>query len=395
MTDPPEPCDWTQPSSPDPFLPTVDEIIAILVDINRATWQLLLHADDAEDSPTPEDFEQPLGSTHPASESLDMLSRFRFEPEDMLLRPPTDERQSRSGREQAPVDRLAWDFRQRMVREYLGDIITAISGEEGSADRWAEVRNLAKGRYALLDDPVDGTINLKCMRVGWSSNFVLVQSLGGGDFRPIAVVVTIATGETLVCDILKVRSRFISPTGVSRDIESGQQKVEQGTVALVASRGRSRKVASKLFDPDADWSLPPKAYGGGTDPSPALEIFTLGGAPAMAAWHKLQLAYLVVPSPQTVYDACALVSIMMSRGSTYFVAETGEAATLDEVINWMGTITGPDGATAKPVKAGLLVRDGALPTVTERVLDVVRGFSVTQDKRDEQGQANEQDKRTA
>lgn len=144
-----------------------------------------------------------------------------------------------------------------------------------------------------------------------------------------------------------------------------------GSVALVAARGEARHEYKDLLLPDLDLGLPPRDYGGRVRCNPPPDIFTIGGAPIIAVFSISELQYAVIPHDQAPYDAWPLLGALLA-GHHYYLLSDGSGVTAQTVSDWLSIVTGPHGSHPRPVKAGVLVREGADPAVTQKLLAALR-----------------------
>jgi hypothetical protein len=287
-------------------------------------------------------------------------------------------RLSTAGERAAPIDKIMQKRVCSRIVELLGDVIFAITSEEGTEDEYGEFLNLPEGFLGAVIDPVDGTSNQRSIREAFSCNIAVYRSRGDGTFDLLGGVCTNSSMETLYFDLNPGSAFMMSPSGTTIDLtgaafDPGKRMI--GTLATVATRGPARDEISGILDPKASFYLPPAEYGGQTYYDPALTVFLTAGAPKMISWPLSELEYMYVPHDQAVYDALPMVGVLIAGNCKYYVATTGMPATLDEVIGWLSSVKSPNGADPnhhRPFKAGLLVRDGASPATTREILNKIK-----------------------
>ena len=292
--------------------------------------------------------------------------------------PDVKPRLSTAGERAAPIDKIMHRRVRDRLFELVGDLIKAVTGEEGTADEWREFLSLPKGALGAIIDPVDGTSNERAIREAFSCNIAIFRSRGDGTFDLLGGTGTNSSNETLEFDLNPGSASMTSPMGTTIDLTGAAfdpGKRMTGTLATVASRGPARDELSGILDPHASFHLPPAEYGDQTYYDPALTVFLTSGAPKMISWPLSELEYLYVPHDQAVYDAIPMVGVLLAGNCTYYVASTGKPATLEDFIGWLSDVKPPKGDDPnhhRPFKAGLLVRDGANPDTTREILKKIK-----------------------
>lgn len=311
-------------------------------------------------------------ATVPAANAWDALDALQRDVEmshlGSLSEPP---RSSVSGAPPEPIDKLAFRMERKRVKRQLGDVIKAHTGEEGWDETWQEFQSLGAGEFGLLTDSVDGTTVQRALRVGFSNNMGLYEALGDSRFQLQATICSSSSMETMVSDLRDGSVTMIGPAGQRKIVTNDmpRTKAVAGSVAIVAARGKTRAEYSGLFDPLLSLGLAPITYGNTTTYDPAPDVFTVGGAPILIGFPLSELQYLVVPHWQTPYDAFPLLGCLMS-GHSYLLRD-GRSIDADEMAARMSVVTSPNGVNPKPVPPGLLVRQGASPDVTDRLLEAL------------------------
>lgn len=292
--------------------------------------------------------------------------------------PSIKPRLSTAGEHAAPIDKIMHRRLTDRILELAGDLIEAVTSEEGDEDDYGAFLNLPAGALGAIIDPVDGTSNQRAVREGFSCNIAIYRSRGDRTFDLLGAVCTNSSNETLGFNLNPGSAYMVSPSGTTIDLTGAAfdpKKRMPGTLATVATRGPAREELSGILDPYASFHLPPAEYGGQTYYDPALSVFLTSGAPKMISWPLSELEYLLVPHDQAVYDAIPMVGVLLAGNCTYYVAETGKAATLEEVIGWLSEVKSPKGDDPnhhRPFKAGLLVRAGANPSTTSEILKKIK-----------------------
>lgn len=287
-------------------------------------------------------------------------------------------RLSLSGAHPAPIDEMVHDQVRERIFSLLGDCIGAAAGEEATAAQWNDFLQLPEGRLGAIIDPVDGTSNARTVRDGFSCNIAIYRSCGRGAFTLLGAVCTNSSQETLTFMLDPDSARLMSPGGTVIDLTGTAFCLDNrmpGTLATVATRGPAREEIGPILDPQGSFHLAATDYGGETFHDPALTVFLTAGAPKMISWPLSGLEYIYVPHDQAVYDAIPMVGVLLAGNSAYYVASTGERATLGEIIAWLSDVRPPKQGQSnnhRTFKAGLLVRDGASPDTTKTILEKIR-----------------------
>lgn len=356
----------------DPFLPSEREFWDFITMISRRAVAEALDLRYRQVEPLLADVDE-VDSTvgMPVGEKIDLVDELRIATD-----PSSGSRLSLYGEPAVREDRKIDEFKRDLVRDYLGDMIRAHAGEESDEPQWQEFLHLPSGQLGLLDDAVDGTKSLRMSRDAFSSNMCVYRSRGTPPYYELlGGVCTNATGETMHYDLAPGSVTMISPSGLRlplSKVDLPSDRSAPGTLAIVAARGESRQEFAELLDPSRSFALPPAVYGSRVVYDPGLETYLTGGAPKLITWPLSECQYLVIPHDQTPYDAAPLPGALLAGNSTYYVAETGAPASLEEVISWMNVVTGPTGGTPRPVKAGLLVRANDNPETTRLILGILR-----------------------
>jgi len=159
------------------------------------------------------------------------------------------------------------------------------------------------------------------------------------------------------------------------------------SVAVVAASGRGRERVAPLFRTSGGWGLPDKPHGGSVIPDPALDVLTVGGAPLLFHMITGGLAYCVVPSWQTVFDAAPLVALAMLRTNFEFTRlDNKQRLSDDDVISLFNDVHRPTKETEnqtgigtyKPIPPMLVSRRGGGP-IQRRSGDGLDGYDSVAD----------------
>jgi len=344
-----------------------------------------------------ETFEMPYGTivdvkrdieTNPrrqmsASEAIDLVGGVLHSADPTNL----PKRLSNYGESAAMEDTRIHRYVGKRLHDELNDHVDAYTTEEGTEREWRRFLSLPAGKVGVLGDPVDGTSNSRAVREAFSCNLLVYGALGGAQFDMQSGVGTNASMETMIFDLRRRTVHMISPRGTLVTMGSNvgaRGRRSAGTYATVGSRAAARLEVAAILDPTASFALGPATYGGSTFYDRALTTFLTGGAPKMISWPMSELEYLHVPHDQTPYDATPLVGCLLAGSCKYYVSATKKVADLEEVVSWMNAVTGPAGAQPHPVKAGLLVRDGADPKTTSILLELAHEAHVALSHRDGQ-----------
>lgn len=356
--------------------PTWQNVLDLLTMISRdsvrSSLEFSYEDNDQEDGPLDTEDYPPVNM--PNAYKIDLINGFQMASQMPPVNAVQWERLSVYGDETDPVDIAAYKRTRQAVSDFLGDVITAHAGEEADKEQWHEALSVTDG-LVLIEDSVDGTTPMRCLRMGFSHNMGLYEAVGEHR-RLLAIVCTSSSMETMVVDLRNNVVTMISMSDTRRAVTDHEPftRCVQGSFAVVSARGSVRAQNAELFDPDLDLGLPPSMYGGQTDYKPAPSVYTVGGAPIIIGFPLSELQFLYVPHEQTPYDAFPLVGAVMA-GHRYIVLNedgTNHEASVDEMISWLSTLTGPQSATPRPVPRGLLVRSGTNEALVTRTIELLR-----------------------
>lgn len=286
-------------------------------------------------------------------------------------------RVSDSGDPQSPSDRYANKKMRRHLKKYLGDYIDGIAGEEYKDKHWRRVEGLSGGTRFMLVDDLDGSTNLEVQGSGYSTNGVLYARTKSGRNVPLASITVDDKGWALVVDRRTERVLHYDSRG-AYTLLSGDEYLPRDAhvcLAVVARSGAKRaRVASLFVSEGVGLGLPEKVHGGKTTTSPALDISTLGGAPAIMQYIAGGLGMVILIDRQTIWDASPLLAAPMLGRSRFYAIESDEEFSGQEVTAMFSTVARPnigEPSLSKPIEAMLVVRrdvEEAYPHVVAEVL---------------------------
>lgn len=192
-------------------------------------------------------------------------------------------------------------------------------GEEATELEWAGSKDVSEGEVVAVLDVLDGSVPYQIAGVGWNVVIMVYVSMNGR-LKLVGVVISDCRRAVYTANLL-TREATVQYNGSTSVLTNPDRKLGAANpwmLSAVAASGQDAKLLGPLRRERGGWGYRPKPHGGKVDWDPQPSICTLGGNPLAVHMSVGGLAYLVQSRWTTVFDAAALVFMLLQPGQFEF-----------------------------------------------------------------------------